>query len=443
MPPTRQQFRDLFEKDRTFLRDAAAGKVAKGDLRYVLAESMAKAVQATAAGTAIVPFGSLQQAIRPAFAKPGVKPATFGDHPDYQHLRSTTSAEYGEITTLFMDVQNSTRLGILYPLERVYLIKNAFICSAIEIVNAFDGHVHRIMGDAVMAFFGGKERRPEDGAIDALNCAAVLRYYVDAVVVPALSDGAPDESLGVRIGLDYGPAPKVLWSAYGYPGNEEVTATSFHVDVASKLQHAAGRNQIMIGQALREFLDFPEELLRDKTVIIDGKPQPVPYVTPNHTLSDGKPVNYRQHLLEWEDYLATTGVAPFDPQRFARGATSPEACDVVITVHATKDGPVEHAYAPSAFMVDKWKHLRFVVRKRDPWLAGATVSFAVENHGREASLAPSGNSDNHVTTEQLGSGENAAVRWESTAYRGLHYMTVTVDGRAGLAVRQRIGIYVA
>jgi adenylate cyclase len=64
----------------------------------------------------------------------------------------------------------------------------------------------------------------------------VLAFAIRNVVLPTLGR----DNLGVRIGLDYGRDRDVLWSSYGYPGVDEVTATSFFVDVAAKLQQAAG-----------------------------------------------------------------------------------------------------------------------------------------------------------------------------------------------------------
>lgn len=443
MATRRERITELFAKDQTLLRDLASGRVRGRVAPYLLEEQLAKSLEASS-HTAVAPLGSLQSLIRPVFAKEGTKAPTFGPHPDYRHLLGTTQTERGAITTMFLDIANSTRLGLVYPLEIVYLLKNAVLCAAIEIVNAFDGHVHRLMGDAALAFFGDKVSRPEDRAIDAINCAATLRYYIEAVVVPALEGvGGPEEGLGIRVGLDHGPKDAVLWSAYGYPGNEEVTATSFHVDVAAKLQNAAGRNKIMIGQRLRELLDFPQELLREKTEMVGGKEQSVPFVRPNYTLLDGSRLNYRQYILRWEEYLATTGIAAFDPGRFEPTASNPGDCEVAVTVHAVKDGPAEGVYGASGFMVSKGKQLRFAL-SANPFLNGAQAIFAVENHGQEASKDGDGRCGNHSTPKVLGVGTDAAVVWEPTAYRGLHYMTITVQGaRDGRPhFRRRLGVYI-
>ncbi len=209
----------------------------------------------------IVPLGKVQRLLRPLYGKGEPHPPSIGDHPDFEHLRGTDLEEFRPITTLFMDMEGSTRLNVLFKPSEVAAIKNAFIRMAIEAVKAFDGHVHRIMGDPVMAYFGGTSVRHGVAAIDALNCTALLQLLVRNSVIPFLQRHGFDEGFGIRVGLDHGPESKVLWRSYGYPGMEEITATSFHVDVASKLRHAAGRHQVMVGDSLREFLDFPDELL--------------------------------------------------------------------------------------------------------------------------------------------------------------------------------------
>ena len=101
-----------------------------------------------------------------------------------------------------MDIENSTRLNILFTPEEVQKIKNAFICTAIEIIKSFDGHVHRIMGDAVMAFFGGKGTDEFDDIINALNCGTLLQYFSKTVVKPRLN--FTDYPFGIRVGIDFG-----------------------------------------------------------------------------------------------------------------------------------------------------------------------------------------------------------------------------------------------
>ena len=381
----------------------------------------------------------VQDALRPLFGKgPSVEPS-IGDHPDFEHLKTTRATELAPITTLFMDMEGSTRLGLIYPPEQVFKIKNAVIQSTIDIIKAFDGHVHRIMGDAVMAYFGGKTVTVEQGAIDAINCAVTLRALIGTLVDKRLPQMA-DEQLGIRIGLDYGAKEKVLWGPYGYPGMEEVTATSFYVDVASKLQHAAGRNQIMLGESLRSLLDVPDVLLRKKTLFKNGEEQEEPYVTPNYLGADGKPINYKKYLLKWEEYLACTHLGAAAPVLL--GKTGDQLRVDIGVAHERNDAAVCARHFPCGQMAPKQKELRFHVgipfQPRLPW----AVDFRVENHGLEASRAE--NSGNHADRQDKTKlGDLTCTHWESTLYRGLHYLNILVSSQGKQVMARRIGIWVA
>lgn len=376
----------------------------------------------------------LQQALRPLFGKPAatVLP-TIGHHPDFEHLKHSRAVEMAPITTLFLDMMGSTKLGLVRPLEQVFRIKNAVIQATMDVIRAFDGHVHRIMGDAVMAYFGRKGAPPERGAIDALNCAATLRALIGDLIATRIATGDADEH-GIRIGLDHGAAHKVLWSAYGYPGMEEVTATSFHVDVASKLQHRAGRNQIMIGAALRDLLDIPDTLLAPKTVLRDGELHEVPFVEPNYTLPDGRPTNYRQYLFDGDEYIRCTRLGPILAERDVDvvvdiGET--DACDEALPVTP---------YAPGGRMLAKDRHLKFDVSIRFQPRTPFEVRFKVENHGIEATQASS--LVRHGARVITAPGRLSLVHWESTSYRGLHYLEVQLVASGPQRQPLRLGVWI-
>ena len=65
--------------------------------------------------------------LRDLYNKVGSPDYLIGDHPDFLHLRGSNNVEKCAITTMFMDLEGSTRLNLFYTLEEVYFIKNAFI----------------------------------------------------------------------------------------------------------------------------------------------------------------------------------------------------------------------------------------------------------------------------------------------------------------------------
>jgi adenylate cyclase len=381
-----------------------------------------------------------QQALRPLFGKIGICIPSIGDHPDFLHLKGTQLQEYCAITTMFMDLESSTRLGLLYAPQDVFRIKNAFISTAIEIIKAFDGHVHRIMGDAVMAYFGGKNEKTINSAINALNCSAVLNMFVEKIVIPKLQDEGFDRDFGIRIGLDHGPQDKVLWSSYGFSGMEEVTATSYFVDVASKLQHSAGRNQIMMGQTLKELLDFPEELLDLKTVIKDGVRITEPILKPNLTNLDGEPVNYKQFVLRWEDYLKFSPLAQVETDAHEING----GIKVALQICDDKNASAAIPYSSTSFAIPKGKWIKFCVSI--PFLPRLPyrVRFTVENHGQEAFDDRGDDRGNHYTDHMVTTQyeHKNLTHWEHTQYRGLQYMTVEAFGTNGSIGKVKLGIYI-
>ena len=152
------QFRDLFAE---YVSAQAGPRMVKnagtGVQSFSLAEdtSSLKARYHRIDDVQIVPQYKYQNLLRPLFGKGESHPPSIGDHPDFEHLRGTDLEEFCPVTTLFMDMEGSTRLNLLHSPSAVARIKNAFIRVAMEVVKAFDGHVHRVMGDAVMAYFGG------------------------------------------------------------------------------------------------------------------------------------------------------------------------------------------------------------------------------------------------------------------------------------------------
>lgn len=390
--------------------------------------------------TELAPLYDTQHALRPLWGKEGINQPNIGDHPDFLHLKDTQNKEYHPIVTMFLDIANSTRLALLYDLEDVHKIKNAIICLAIEIIHSFDGHVHRIMGDAVMAYFGGKTSTTENAIIDSVNCASVINFFFQKVVSSKINEMAGEDSPGIRIGLDYGAKDDVLWSSYGYPGANEVTATSFFVDVASKLQHRAGKNNIMIGQSLQSHIDFPKELLNIKTIQRNGDLIEQLYIKPNHTNSNGEPINYRQYILNWSEYLLSTNLGQISDNKLSDSNIQP--LKISAEVYDTKDGNFIRQYCPASSANKKGEWIKFKVHLPYVPQRPCEMLFKVENHGSEASKKE--NNSNHQTRYNLEKTKapKTIVHWESLSYRGLHYMIVVVKNRSGTKLKTRFGVYV-
>jgi len=378
----------------------------------------------------------IHEILRSAFGKSGeLASSRIGGHPDFDYLEDSGGTEESAIATMFMDIESSTRLGLLYDVHDVFRIKNTFIKMAIEVMRALDGHVHRIMGDAVMAFFGGRET-DEDNLIDAINCASSLVHIVKRSVIPKLEElGYVDNDFGIRIGLDFGKEKTVLWGSYGIPNFNEVTATSFFVDIASKLQSQGGRNQVMLGQSIVEELDFPEKFLEIKKIRKNGELIDSPYVTPNISDRDGNKVNYKKYILKHESYLGNTAF-PSESEAGATPLLPVVSNSFSIKIELYEDEHLTRKISdvlPGAVSINKGCWLKFIVQLNYNPMLPATFRFSVTNHGKEAWEA--GKQDNGTSDYQNHSSEYikknyVAGEWvihkEGAKYKGLHEMKLCV-----------------
>ena len=424
---TLSRFDDLFSNYREAEAERGVYDFSRGAL---LKEGQAREVT-------LVPVLEAQRIIRPLYGKGDPRPPTFGDHPDYMHLKDRPAVEHGATSTLFVDIQGSTKLGLIHDLETVYQVKNALIRLAVDVVAAFDGHVHRIMGDAVMAYFGRRSGSVEEGAIDALNAAAVLRAIAVRSVKPQIEAmGLDEKDFGFRVGVDFGAEQDVLWGLYGLPGMCEVTATSFYVDAAAKLQQRAKKNRVMLGESVTSLLDYPQGLLVVPTRQRNGAIEARPFLTPNYLLPDGSPRNYRNYELASDEYLRC------GPLGMAGLGTLRTPVSVAVSEHVDRNGPRVRWVTPSGDIIPKGRWLQFEFGISDRPAFPFKVRTKVTNHGTEAAEAeqldrePVEYEVNHVVDWE------SLRHWESTKYRGLHYLDVEMVKAGVVTHSSRVGIYI-
>jgi adenylate cyclase len=373
----------------------------------------------------LVPQYQIQRVLRPRYGKTGFNAPAIGNHPDFEYLRDTKEIEYHPITTLFMDMEGSTQLSSRYDLPTVAKIKDTFIQSTIEVVKSFDGHIHRIMGDAVMAYFGNRSCKPEMGIIDGLNCAALLIQLTKHSVIPKLVEVFGGTGFAIRVGLDHGVREDVLWSCYGYPGMCEITAQSFYVDIASKIQHCAGSNEIRIGESLRSQFDLHDELVPTSFPVAGN--------------------GYRQFKLDADRYCALSPVLPHTPVLLRAFGSNLAPLEILGTYHRGENGPREGDVISCGSFVPKMRNIAFRVVPPIGVRYPCVVKFLVENHGGEALRRGGKTYGNHTSLDyQIGSdAELRALRhWEESAYRGLHYLIAEIRTGNVVTHRGRFGVYV-
>ena len=396
----------------------------------------------------------IQSKIRPIFGKPGVNNSAIGTHPDFISLEGTKTTQKHYTCTIFVDIKGSTRLSLLYPLEFVYEFKNAVIQTCVETIRSFDGHIHRLMGDAVMAFFGGRSTQKEDAVADAINCSVTLRAILEGSIKPWMERrGLEAKDFGFRVGCDFGNDEEVLWGSFGYRNVGEVSATGLAVDMASKLQGLAGKNQTMLGQGLLDFVYWPEKYSTIKTRDRGDGKESLPVVSPNITDADGNPLNYKMRQLSYDKSLEFSAL----PRRFREKICSGSVrnhTEIEYKCYSTENGSKQKYISASRFL-GPGISLSFVVRSRtnNRLKFPLKVVFRKTNHGpitpederdveqegvvrylRKEKVSKYDRSFHPVSTVEIP---------ESTLYRGLHTMKCQVyDSDGILLFRDWIGVMI-
>ncbi|EMH3788781.1 nucleotide-binding domain-containing protein [Klebsiella pneumoniae] len=389
-----------------------------------------------------------QKEVRPFFQKLGLNEHSIGTHPELTGLNGVGAIHSQYIVTMFIDIRKSSRLSLLLPLEQAYVVKNRILQACIDIVRALDGYPHRLMGDALMAFFGRSDISKEDAIADAINAASTLRLILMDYIFPSLNEDIGEKiDLGVRIGLDYGSEEEVIWGNFGLGESCEVTALGLPVDMTAKLQQLADKNTAMLGQGILDYIDFPEEYTKPK--IKAG--EELKYIIPNITNKEGKPINRRIRLLNMANYQ---DLLPFklNDKKMASAVLHPNhftfECFVV-------EDDREVLYSSVSRFLPKERSLKFKL-KIYPGLGKLNIIFCKRNHGQEAKDDLSEDYSIRIVDDELVKVKNASHLSllkeseclevslpEGTSFRGLHTMEVIVKGENDtLYYRNIIGVYI-
>ena len=299
----------------------------------------------------------------------------------------------------------------LHTLPQVKIFKNKVITTAIQIFQAFGGHIQRLQGDAVYAVFCWRDVKKSDAIIAALNATAFLNYVINANNERFESEFGT--SLAIRTGIDFGDDQEVLWSKYGVSKCIEVTTTSLHTDLACKMQQYAGDNEIIIGKNIRDFLDIPSEFYFDR----DSGPF--------------TKYGYEMFCFKWNEYLSSFSSNP-NKKGLVHNHISPN-----VFISCQYYDPVQKQYLPyiaNTRALSKNVSLKFTINgftkgKYD------SIKWSVENRGKEADEAQS-------LKFQMPKYSNQIYCIQETKYTGHHYMICDLFQNGRQVAKEYFGVFV-
>jgi adenylate cyclase len=158
-------------------------------------------------------------------------------------LRDLVSSRV-DMIVLYVDLVDSTEITLSLPEEKVAIIIRSFAQEMATVIRQHDGYVLKFVGDAVIGYFVA-EALPLLAVDNAVNCAKSMLSVIEKGMNPILNQYDYPE-LKIKIGLDYG---KNIIVRYGSDKeNSHVDILGPSMNIASKIQHTAYPNQILIGE---------------------------------------------------------------------------------------------------------------------------------------------------------------------------------------------------
>src|ERR687898_671457 len=183
------------------------------------------------------------------------------------HVRVEGERKY--VTVLFADVVDSTGLGERLDPEQVAEIMNGAFAFLNASVKKYDGTIARLLGDAILAFFGAPVAHEDDAerAVRAgLDIQAAAREYAEAV---RRNYGVDFQ---VRVGINTGLA---VLAAVGDEIRTEYTAMGDTTNVAARLQGAAEPGTVLISADTYHLVKQLFELRPRGGAMVKGKSAPI------------------------------------------------------------------------------------------------------------------------------------------------------------------------
>jgi class 3 adenylate cyclase/tetratricopeptide (TPR) repeat protein len=184
--------------------------------------------------------------------------------PPQPALRS--EAERRQLTVLFCDLVGSTELAARLDPEDMGAVMGAYQRATAAVIERFEGHVARYLGDGVLAYFGWPQAH-EDDAERAVRAGLEL---VDAVT---RLEADAKTRLRARIGIATGQV--VVGDLVGEGAARDEAVVGDTPNLAARLQGLAAPSGVVISQATRRLVGGLFELTDLGPVPLKGFAQPL------------------------------------------------------------------------------------------------------------------------------------------------------------------------
>ena len=171
------------------------------------------------------------------------------------------------VTIVFSDLKGSTSLGEALDSEALREVMTRYFDAMRGELERHGGVIEKFIGDAVMAVFG-LPRLHEDDALRAVRAASGMQAALEA-----LNDDLQrvyGVQLANRTGVNTGEV------VAGDPSSGQRLVTGDAVNVAARLEQAAGEREVLLGELTYRLVRDEVEVEEVEPLELKGKSEPVP-----------------------------------------------------------------------------------------------------------------------------------------------------------------------
>ena len=189
-------------------------------------------------------------------APPSPQPAPLSDTQEEQtpHVISpptgprTPGAERRQLTVMFCDLADSTKLSSQLDPEDLREVIRAYQQTSAGVIQRFDGYIAQYLGDGLLVYFGFPQAH-EDDAQRAVRAGLGILEAIETLN-PRLERGQGIR-LAVRVGIHTGP---VVVGEMGGGGRHEQLALGETPNIAARLEGLAAPNRVVVSERTRRLV---------------------------------------------------------------------------------------------------------------------------------------------------------------------------------------------
>ena len=181
----------------------------------------------------------------------------------------TLEAERRQLTVMFCDLVESTKLSSQLDPEDWRDVVRAYQRVCTEVIRRYNGHIAQLLGDGLLVYFGYPQAHEDDAYRAVRTGLGILAAMEDPNKELKRDKGI---TLAVRLGIHTG---LVVVGAMGGGGRQEQLALGEVPNIASRIEGLAAPNTIAMSEATSRLVEgyFTCELLGEH--ILRGVPQPL------------------------------------------------------------------------------------------------------------------------------------------------------------------------